>query len=352
MADIIGSVQVKSRRQTRRRAGRRRRSRSFCVCSSALLAFAFVGQAADPLRLVNTIPLTGVQGRIDHMAVDVAGHRLFVAALGNNTLEVVDIAAGKRIHTITGLHEPQGIAYVPDRNRIYVANGEDGTLKVYDGSSYALVGAVDFGSDADNVRYDAAARQIYVGYGEGSLGIVDEMTGKRTADIPLSGHPESFQLEQSSPRIFVNVPTAGHVAIVDRHGRSVTGKWPLPGNQANFPMALDEAGRTLFVGCRRPAHVAVFDTGSGKLAATVPCVGDTDDLFYDAALQRLYVSGGEGFLSVIARDNRGSYRPLAKIPTATGARTSLFVPQLKRLYLAVPHRGAQHAEIRIYETQP
>ena len=351
MADIIPSAQVKLSRPARYRACRRL-SCTFCVRASLLLAFALVAQAADPLRLVHTIPLTGVQGRIDHMAVDVAGRRLFVAALGNNTVEVVDISAGKRAHTITGLHEPQGIAYVPDRNRIYVANGEDGTLKIYDGSSYAVVGAVDFGRDADNVRYDAAARQVYVGYGDGSLGIVDEITGKRTGDIPLSGHPESFQLEQSSRRIFVNVPTAGHVAVVDRHGRSVTVKWPLPGNPANFPMALDEAGRTLFVGCRRPAHVAVFDTGSGKLITTVPCAGDTDDLFYDAALRRLYVSGGEGFLSIIARGDHGSYQSLAKIPTAGGARTSLFVPQLKRLYLAVPYRGAQHAEIRVYETQP
>lgn len=320
------------------------------VCLVALTPV--IGYGADPLKLERTIPLPGVEGRIDHLAADVLHGRLFVAALGNNTLEVVDLAAGKRVHTITGLHEPQGIAYAADRNVIYVANGEDGKLKIYNGTSFELAQTIEFSGDADNVRYDPVARQIYVGYSSGALGIVDTMTGKRAGDVRLEGHPESFQLEQSGARIFVNVPTAGHVAIVDRHARSVTLKWPLPGKQENFPMALDEDEHRLFVGCRKPAHVAVFDTTSGKIVATFDCVGDTDDLFYDRALKRLYVSGGEGFLSVIQQQDASTYHPLAKIPTAAGARTSLFVPQLKRMYLAVPHRGAQGAEIRIYKTLP
>jgi len=250
-------------------------------------ALVLAGYAAEPLRLVRTIPLPGVEGRIDHMAVDAGHQRLFVAALGNNTLEVVDLSAGARVHTITGLHEPQGIVYVSDRNRIYVANGEDGKLKVFDGTSFALIRTVDYSGDADNVRYDAGAKQIYVGYAAGALGVVDETTGNKAGDIPLDGHPESFQLEPAGTRIFVNVPNAGQVAVVDRRTHSVTLKWPLPGNQANFPMALDEAHRRLFIGCRKPAHVAVFDTDSGKIAATFDCVGDTDDLFYDSALKRL-----------------------------------------------------------------
>jgi DNA-binding beta-propeller fold protein YncE len=320
------------------------------ACLGVLAAFS--SHAADPLKLERTIPLPGVEGRIDHMAVDVLHRRLFVAALGNNTVEVLDLDGGKRIRSITGLHEPQGIAYVPAPSLVYVANGEDGKLKVFDGVSFELRQTIDFSGDADNVRYDPDARQIYVGYGSGALGIVDLLTRRKVGDVALAGHPESFQLEQSGTRIFINVPTAGHVAIVDRRARSLTLKWPLPGKQANFPMALNEAGHRLFIGCREPPHVAVFDTNTGKIVATFECVDDTDDLFYDAALKRLYISGGEGFITVIQEQDGNTYHPLARIATASGARTSLFVPALKRLYLAVPHRGKQGAEIRVYQALP
>jgi len=312
-------------------------------------AMALTGYAAEPLRPVQTIPLSGVAGRIDHMAADLIHKRLFVAALGNNTLEVIDLTTGARTHSIAGLHEPQGIAYVPDRNQIYVANGGDGKLQVFDAVSFGLVESADLSADADNVRYYAQARQIFVGYASGALGVFDATNGQKLGDIPLKGHPESFQLERAGPHIFVNVPTAGHVAVVDREKRTVITQWPLT-NQANFPMALDEAGHRLFVGCRKPPHVAVFDTSTGKAVARLDCVGDTDDLFYDAALKRLYVSGGEGFLTVIREQDASHFLPLARIPTAPGARTSLFVADLRRLYLAVPQREAQGAEIRVFET--
>jgi hypothetical protein len=264
---------------------------------------------------------------------------------------VVDLHAGQRVQTIRGLHEPQGI--LSAQNRIYVANGEDGKLAIFQGSSLSLLHTIDFSGDADNIRYDAEAMRAYIGYGSGALGIVDlAAVARKAGDIPLDGHPESFQLEKSGTRIFVNVPTAGHIAVVDRRARTVTLKWPLPGHQQNFPMALDEDEHRLFVGCRKPAHVAVLDTLTGKIVAQVDCVGDTDDLFYDAALRRLYVSGGEGFLSVFQERDPDHYMQLAKFPTAAGARTSLFVPNLGRFYLAVPHRGAQAAEVRVYETQP
>jgi len=316
------------------------------------MAAAVSSRAAEPLKFVRTIPLPGVEGRIDHLSVDLLRRRLFVAALGNNTVEVVDLNAGQRVQTIKGLHEPQGILSVPSLNRIYVANGEDGKLTIFYGTSLSPSRTIDFSGDADNVRYDFEARQVYVGYGSGALGIVDVVTARKVGDIPLDGHPESFQIERSGTRIFVNVPTAGHIAIVDRRARAVTLKWPLPGHQQNFPMALDEDDHRLFVGCRKPAHVAVIDTNSGKIVAQLDCVGDTDDLFYDATLRRLYVSGGEGFLSVFQQQDPDHYTDLAKIPTAAGARTSLFVPVLKRFYLAVPRRGAQNAEVRVYETQP
>jgi DNA-binding beta-propeller fold protein YncE len=321
------------------------------ICAIAGL-LPLIVWSAEPLRLEREIPMPGVEGRIDHLAADVKGNRIFVAALGNNTVEVLDLAAGKRAHSITGLHEPQGILYLPEPNRIFVANGGDGKLKIFDGVSLAPVGEADFSGDADNVRYDARAKHVYVGYASGALGVVDVKSGRKIGNVELAGHPESFQLEKSGSRIFVNVPTAQHLAVVDRGSLSVKDKWPMGGDRANFPMALDEPGGRLFVGCRKPAEVRVFDTGSGKIAAAFSCVGDTDDLFWDAALKRLYVTGGEGFVDVYGRRDSDHYERIARIPTGAGARTSLFVPEQKRLYVAVPHRGAQGAKILVYAREP
>jgi DNA-binding beta-propeller fold protein YncE len=303
-------------------------------------------------RLVLTIPIANTEGRIDHFGVDVDGQRLFVSALGNNTLEVLDLRQGKRLTSITGLREPQGVFYVPGVNRLFVANGDDGTCRIFDGSSYKLVARVDFASDADNVRYDARQGEIFVGYGEGALGILDATTGRKLADIPLRGHPESFQLEKSGPRIFVNVPTANHtIAVVDRAKRSVIATWSVEA-EANFPMALDEVDHRLLVVTRKPPRLVVLDTESSKTMASESAVGDADDIFYDAAHKRVYISGGEGFVDIFDQLDPNHYQRTARVPTATGARTSLFVPQLNRLYIAVPHRGSQKAEIRIYDAQP
>lgn len=315
-----------------------------------LLASSATGQ--DALRQVQVIPLPGVEGRIDHMAVDVAGRRLFVSALGNNTLEVLDLGQGRRVKSISGLREPQGVYFVPKQNKIFVANGDDGTCKVFDGTSFKLVTTVHFPSDADNVRYDAARNQIYVGYGDGGLGVLDAATGAKIADIPLKAHPESFRLEESGPRIFVNLPDANHtIAVVDRAKRSVIDTWTLH-SSANFPMALDEAEQRIFVVTRRPAQLVVLDSHSGKQIVSYDSVGDADDVFYDAAHRRVYISGGEGFISVFSQRSPDEYDSAGRIPTAAGARTSLFVPELNRLYLAVPHRGKQGAGIRVFQPRP
>jgi DNA-binding beta-propeller fold protein YncE len=310
-----------------------------------------LGQGVAPLKLVQTIPLPGVEGRIDHFGVDVKGQRLFMAALGNNTLEIIDLAQGKRVQTIRGLREPQGIRFAPELNRIFVANGGDGTLRAYDGTALTLASTVNLGDDADNVRYDSSAGQILVGYGSGAIATVDAKTVKTTGTIKLSAHPESFQLESSSVRMFVNVPSAGEIAVLDRKQQHVITTWPLGSLKANFPMALDEANHRLFVGTRNPARLVVFDSESGKQVTTVNCSGDTDDLFYDPQNKQIYLSAGEGFIDVFKQQDADHYQAIAKLPTAGGARTSLFVPELHRLYLAVPHRGNQEAAIRVYEVQ-
>lgn len=318
------------------------------VLTVLLCGLVATAQDPVPLELVQTIPLRNVEGRIDHLAWDARLGRLSVAALGNNTVEVIDLAQGKVLHRIEGLHEPQGVQVVD--GQIVVASGGDGSCRFYDAESFKLLRKADCKEDADNVRYDADAKLVYVGYGGGALGIVDPSTGKRVGDVPLDGHPESFQLESKGKRIFVNVPGARHVAVVDREKKAVVGKWTLSA-QSNFPMALDEAGHRLFVGCRQPAKLLVLDTESGRELAAVECSGDTDDVFFDAAAKRVYVSCGAGSLDVFDAAEAAPVR-LARVPTAAGARTCLYVPDQKKIFLAVPHRDRQPAEIRVYATKP
>ncbi len=311
---------------------------------------AGIAYAQPPLRLAGTVPLSNVEGRIDHMALDVKGQRLFVAALGNNSLEVIDVKNDKDVHSISGLREPQGIAYVASLNRIYVANRADGSLRVFDGASYQLLKTILYGDDADNVRYDARENRIWVGYGSGALGDVNEDNVK-VGEIKLDAHPESFQLEMNGSRIFVNLPDSRKIGVVDRKAHKVIGTWTTGGPRSNFPMALDEADHRLFVVCRDPARLVVLDTSNGRVIATLPAVGDCDDLFYDAAHKRIYAIGGEGAVSVFEQRDADHYGELAKIATRRGARTGLFSAELGRLFVAARREGANAAEIRIYEVQ-
>ena len=317
-----------------------------------LFAARVQAEESAALRSVQTIPLPSVEGRIDHMAADLKGQRLFIAALGNNTVEVLDLRAGKRTRSLSGFHQPQGVSFVPDFNKVFVTNEEGGNCDVYDGSSFKLVKSIRFSDDSDNIRYDTSNRRVYVGYGSGGLGIINAASGEQSGAINLNGHPESFQLERAGPRIFINIPKSQEIAVVDREKGAVIGSWPITGARSNFPMTLDEAHRRLFVGVRQPAKILVFDTDSGKLVADLPSPGDADDIFYDGGRQRIYISGGDGFIGILQQQDADHYKTLAEIPTASGARTSLFVPELSRLYLAVPHRGAQRAEIRVYEALP
>jgi DNA-binding beta-propeller fold protein YncE len=302
-----------------------------------------------PFKLDKTIPLPNVKGRIDHLAVDIAGWRLFVAALGNNTVEVLDLKTGKPLRSLPDFAEPQGIAYVSECDKLFVANGAHGICSTLDGHSFKSIGSVELGDDADNVRYDEIAKTVYVGYGNGALGVLDVKTGQPISDILLAGHPESFRLEAAGRRIFVNVPRARLIAVIDRETKSVVATWPMEKFQANFPMALDEANHRLFVGCRNPARLVVFDTGTGKPVADLEISGDADDMFFDVKRQRLYLSCGEGFLDVIQRHAGDHYERIARQPARDGARTCFYSPDFDRLYLAVPQRNGQAAEIRIYQ---
>jgi hypothetical protein len=318
------------------------------LASIAFVLMAVVIESADPpssLRTVATIPMPGVSGRIDHLAFDPATKRLFVAALGNNTLEVIDTAGNLHLRSLSGFHEPQGIAVVPDLKAVAIANGATGTLQLVEADSLKTRWTVPVGEDADNVRYDAARKQLLVA--ADGLAVVDPGSGQVVGRLDVGGHPESFQLESQSTRLYANVPAARQVIAADRAPLRVTARWTVTA-QANYPIALDESGGRLFVGCRRPAHLVMLETTSGRAVGSTAIVGDTDDLFYDRTLQRLYVIGGEGFIDVIQRDGDTLQR-IDRVTTRDGARTGLWVPSESRLYLAVPARGGQPAEIRVFD---
>jgi DNA-binding beta-propeller fold protein YncE len=319
------------------------------LCCSGICAVA--AQSGPPLELKQTIALRGVEGRIDHLAYDPAGERLFVCALGNNTVEVLDLRKGERAHSITGLGAPQGVGYVPEVNRLFVANDKSGICKIYDGKSFEQISELNFKDDADNVRYDEGTKRIYIGFGSGGIAIVNAPDGKQIGLIKLSAHPEAFELEKRGNRIFVNVPNSRHVAVVDRDKGEVIARWQTDLAFGNFPMALDEANHRLFVGCRLPSKLVVLNTDSGKVVAKIDISGDPDDVFYDGKRRRIYATCGAGRIDIIEQIDANTYKLSAKIDTANGARTGLFIPERDTLFVAVPHRGSQQAEIRRYAVQ-
>ena len=302
-----------------------------------------------PLQLEAKIALGDVRGRIDHMAVDLARHRLFVAALGNDSLAVVDLQAQRLDRLIGELPEPQGVGYDPASDTLYVANAGDGSVRLFKGVDLSPAGRIELDSDADNIRVDSKAGRVFVGYGNGALAVIDTSTHNKIASAPLKAHPESFQLDGS--RIFVNVPDSGAIDVVDRSSGERIATWPTAGRSANFAMVLDGLRQHLIVAFRQPAELGVFSSIDGNFIASVPTCGDVDDLFVDTKRDRIYISCGEGFVDMLAADGT-SYRQTAHIVTAAGARTSLFVPELDRLLLAVPAKGETPAAIWVFRPSP
>jgi DNA-binding beta-propeller fold protein YncE len=252
-----------------------------------------LAQGAGPLVLEKEIALPGVEGRIDHFSVDVPNQRLFVAALENGSVEILDIRRGERSAEIKGLEEPQGVYYDFKMGRLYVATGGDGKLRIYDGKSLTVHETLGFGGDADNVRYDERTGNIWVGYGNGGIAIANA-AGQKVGSVSLDTHPESFQFEPNGDRVYVNVPKQFGIAVVDRKKRAVVAKWGLGVQFGNYPMALDDTNKRLFVGCRIPARLVVLDASSGRIVASLLTIGDSDDIFYDADRRVVYVIGGEG----------------------------------------------------------
>jgi hypothetical protein len=306
-------------------------------------------QSNSPLQLEGKIPLGAVRGRIDHMAIDLDRRRLFVAELGNDSVGVVDLDARKVVHRLGGMKEPQGVGYLPSNDTLFVANGGDGSVRLFRGPDYAASGRIELGDDADNIRVDLASRLVTVGYGSGGLAVIDAATGSKVADIRLPAHPEGFQRDPDSNRIFVNVPGRRVIAVVDGVAAKQTGGWPMIAAGANFPMALDLEAHRVLVVFRSPARLGAFAMQDGAPLAIVDACGDADDLFVDAKRRRIYVSCGEGVIEVF---DAQTYRRTARIPTVAGARTSFFAPEIDRFMLAVRGAPGEPAAIWLFRPIP
>jgi hypothetical protein len=321
------------------------------VLNAAAMSSGAESSAADanPLVLETKISLGRVHGRIDHLAVDVDRQRLYVAELGNHSVAVVDLKAHVIIHTLTDLAEPQGIGYVHSTDTVYVANAADGSVRLFRGGDLTPSGRIELGTDADNVRVDRTGRRVIVGYGSGALAVIDPVIRKKIHDIPLNGHPESFQLERTGHLIFANVPDAHEVAVIDLATSRQIARWPMKEWRVNFPMALDGDAQRVIIGFRDPPALGIFDAQHGEEISAVSICADADDVFWDVKRRRIYISCGDGFVDVLESRGQG-YAGIARVATSTGARTSLFVDELDRLFVAA--RVTPESEACIWVFRP
>jgi DNA-binding beta-propeller fold protein YncE len=328
------------------------------------LAFLFsfsVASAEDEiaLRLVRTIPLSEVDGRIDHFAIDVKSRRAFLAALAKNTIEVIDLTAGRVTHSVPGFAKPQGVLFIPASNRLVVASGADGSVKTLDGTTLAVIRTASVSLGADAIGYDPRSAEIYVGSGggdankeQGDLTVFNAASGAQVAALTTDAHAGGSVVEEHGEHLFVLVPEKAQVVVLDRKTRSRVAKWTIPEIQKNVAIALDEKNHRLFLGVRTPASIVVLDSESGAVIASVPTVATLDGLHFDSATRRIYTSGGEGFVDVTRQIDADHYERIARIPTGPIARTSVFMPEWRRLYVAVPRDQDRGAELRVFEVVP
>jgi DNA-binding beta-propeller fold protein YncE len=320
------------------------------LLSACALSVAQPGPPQGSLHLESEIVLTGVEGRIDHLAADVAGKRVFIAAHDNGTLEIVDLAQGKRTAEIKGLKEPQGVAYVPASGVVYVAGGGDGTVRSFDSHTLKPLHDVTLGSDADNLRYDAAHQQLLAGYGSGAIAVLGLDLSKR-ANFSLPAHPESFQLAADGQHVYVNLPDNRTIGSIDLTSQAVNAAWTHPSASGNFAMVLDATIHRLFIPCRKPARLQVVNADTGAITAWTMTVGDADDIFINEPLRLVYVIGGDGYVDVLYVRAADAMVSRQRTPTAPGARTGLYVPEWNKLLVAAPRQGTNEARLLVFAVE-
>jgi DNA-binding beta-propeller fold protein YncE len=321
-----------------------------------LSAVAASAQTSAPLTLNRTIPLPGVTGRFDHLAVDTAGNRLFLASTGKHSVEVVDLKTGKTAQSLTGLGKPHGLAWVGATGSLYVADGELGELRVYKGNPLALAGKLKLSEDADDMIIDGAAHLLFVGHGGSDaanparIAIVDTNRFALVSNLPVATHPEGLDVDSGSGRLFANIEKSNEVAVIDTASKKIAAHWKLTKAANNVPLAFDAEHNLLYLACRTPGTVIALDAATGKEIASLPAADGADDLFYDPALRRVYVISGAGEVDAYQVDEARNLRALGVLRTAAGAKTAVFDPAQNLLYVAIPGAGSNAAEIRVYST--
>jgi hypothetical protein len=350
----------------------RRLGQSMCrVYSICLVAACFLianGGVAlsqeggkQPLRLVQTIPLPSVKGRLDHMDVDVKGKRLFVAGLENGTFEVVDLQAGKWVRSIPGFKKAQGALVVPELNKLFLASGDDGMLRVFRGDTLELLGSIHLEPGPNRVVYEPKAKLVYVGYGGkdagkdyGEVGIIDARQDKHVGDIKVVAHPSELLLDKSGATLFVFSSIANRLQVIDTSKRQVVSTWAVTSEHPG-DAAFDESTSRLFIGTHTPPEMIAMDSKSGKEVAHVPTPEGMDGVYFDEGRKRVYVSGGRdlpvGFAFVYQQKDADHYEIIGKIPTRGGAGTSFWSPELNRYYVAAPANDKEEAAILVYAPQ-
>jgi len=310
----------------------------------------------NSLRLIKIISLPGVKGRIDHLDINLKDQIVYIAALGSNSVEVVDLNKGRVLHSITGLDEPQGVGYIPQNHEIFIANGGNGDCYFYNANTFEKVAVIHLKSDADDVRYDSTDKKIYVGYGTGGIAIVDADKHTQVGDIKLPAHPEGFQMDKRNNLLYVNLPGPDMIGVVDIKKLKLISNIGKNYRSENFPMALDASGTRLFIGYRHPGKLVVMDTKTGNRINVSELTNDSDDIFYDEITKRVYASCGGGYtrlgyINIFQLQSENTYKQIANIPTRNGARTSLLVPQLNLFFVAEPSVYTHDGELMVYKIQ-
>ena len=316
-------------------------------------------QTSAPLKLATKYEMpASVKGRFDHLGIDTSGNRLFVVGEEAQQVLVFDLTSGKFIRAIKVDH-PHAVLYRDDLSRIYITDEGKGVLNIYDGKTYDLVKSVALKVDTDSIGYDPVTHYLYIDNGGDNahetftmLSVVDTTAGTKLADIKVDGDTlEAMSLEKSGDRLFLNNPAKNEVEVIDRKTNKIATVWPVKLGKGNATMALDESSHRLFVGCRSGA-IVVFDSQTGKELQALPVGKGVDDLMFDPAGKRIYAtSGGTGAIDVYKETDADHYQSLGNVPSGPGAKTGLLVPQLSRLFVAVPPKGTTPAEVYVYQVQ-
>jgi DNA-binding beta-propeller fold protein YncE len=337
-----------------------------CLTTLVLVYVAGVaslrGQTRQPLRLIQTISMPNVKGRLDHLYVDVRNKRLYVAGLENGSVEVVDLKLARWLRTMPGFQKPQGILFVSRLNKMFVASGDDGMVRVFSGRSFRLLDSIRLDRGANRIAYDSRKKYLCAGYGGkdagqdyGEVAIISAVTDKVVATVRVDAHPAELLVGDSGQKLFALIPQRNEVQVIDLTSRSVIATWPVS-SKSPGDAAMDETSRRLMIGTHTPPSMVVMDCRAGKEVASLPTVEGMDGVYYDAQRKRVYVSGGRGFdvgsVFVYQQAGADQYKSIAEIPTKAGAGTSFWSPGLNRYYVAAPAHNGEQASILVFQPQP